>query len=54
VLRVEKVINNPGEFRARRQVLRHGKPRTERGRSVGAQSAEGDSTFAQAITQSCS
>jgi hypothetical protein len=29
VLRVETVINNPGEFRVRKQVLRKGKPRTE-------------------------
>ena len=29
VLRVETVINNPGEFSARKQVLRNGKQRTE-------------------------
>ncbi|MGH8491101.1 MAG: hypothetical protein ACREXS_20120 [Gammaproteobacteria bacterium] len=29
VLRVETVINNPEEFRVRKQVLRKGKPRTE-------------------------
>ena len=29
VLRIETVINNPGEFRVRKQVLRDGKQRTE-------------------------
>ena len=29
VLRIETVINNPQEFRVRKQVLRHGKQRTE-------------------------